>query len=63
METVVRPLPLRLCEQIGSAMGAVGSWFSPSYRKLVRRNLRIAFEGEKTEVEINSLARDHFISL
>lgn len=63
METLVRLLPLRLCEQIGSAVGAVGSWFSPSYRKLVRRNLRIAFEGEKTEAEINSLAKDHFVSL
>ena len=63
METVVRLLPLQVCELLGTVLGTVGSRFAPKYRILVRRNLRIAFEGEKSPDEINALANVHFSSL
>ena len=62
-ETVLALLPLGLCATLGALMGRVAHCALPPYRNLVRRNLRIAFEGERTEGEIRDLAAKHFATL
>lgn len=56
-------LPLTLCFLLGRLAGWVAHWILPGYRRLVRRNLAIAFEGEKSAEEIRKLGRDHFVTL
>ena len=56
-------IPLPVCFLFGRFAGRVAHWILPGYRRLVRRNLAIAFEGEKSAAEIQQLARDHFITL
>jgi len=58
---VLTPLPV--CFLFGRFCGRVAHFILPGYRRLVRRNLSIAFEGEKSEEEILKLAREHFITL
>lgn len=53
-------LSLKGCETVGTAVGTLAWHFAIPYRRLVRRNLRIAFEGEKEEAEIQDLGRRHF---
>ena len=48
-ETAVRLLPLPVDDRIGAALGEVAFWFAIPYRKLARRNLDLAFAGEKKE--------------
>src|SRR5581483_1351943 len=59
----VQALPMRVDFALGRALGAVAYFVAPQYRKLVLRNMRIAFSGEKTEREIRRLAREHFATL
>jgi len=56
-------IPLPVCFLFGRFAGRVAHWILPRYRSLVRRNLAIAFEGEKSAHEIRQLARDHFLTL
>ena len=55
--------PLPVCFLFGRFCGWVAHLVSPGYRRLVQRNLHIAFEGEKTDEEIRQLAREHFVTL
>ncbi|MEM0896942.1 MAG: lipopolysaccharide heptosyltransferase II [Verrucomicrobiota bacterium] len=53
-------LPIGVCFGLGMLAGRIAHLLLPKYRSLARRNLRIAFEGEKSEREVKSLARQHF---
>jgi heptosyltransferase-2 len=63
LEKILSILPIGICFTIGRVAGRTAHFVLPAYRKLVRRNLRIAFEGEKNEEQIRSLAREHFVTL
>ena len=63
LSELVALLPLSVGFTIGSTLGWLAYYFAGPYRRLVMRNLGIAFEGEKSEVEIRKLAHEHFASL
>jgi len=63
VETVARMLPAPLAWRLGSALGWLCMWLSPRYRRLVIRNLTIAFGQEKSPEEIKTLARKHMMHL
>ena len=63
VETVARLLPASLAWRLGAALGWVCLWLSPHYRRLVVRNLTIAFGKEKSPQEIKALARQHMMHL
>ena len=63
VETFSRMLPASVAWRIGGALGWLCLWLSPHYRKLVERNLTIAFGREKSPAEIRDLARLHMIHL
>ena len=56
-------LPLRVNFALGRLAGTVAWLMAPPYRRLVLRNLRIAFEGEKSPRELRAMAREHFATL
>ena len=56
-------LPLATVFRLGWALGTVGYYISGKYRRLVLRNLGIAFGGEKSPAELRALARKHFATL
>ena len=56
-------LPLSAVFQIGWALGTVAFYVSGKYRRLVLRNLGIAFGREKSPAELRTLARKHFATL
>lgn len=56
-------LPLTAVFRLGYALGIFGYYVGRPYRKLVLRNLRIAFDGEKTRDEQRRIARRHFGTL
>ena len=56
-------LPLTAVFRIGWALGALGYWIAPTYRRLVLHNLSIAFGREKSSAELRALARKHFATL
>ena len=56
-------LPLTTVFRIGWALGALGYWIAGPYRRLVLRNLTIAYGNEKTPRELRALARQHFATL
>jgi lipopolysaccharide heptosyltransferase II len=59
-ETVARLLPVRMCFRLGKLLG-MGAWLVlPGYRRLARRNVRIAFGGEWDDRQIRRLVRSHF---
>ncbi len=60
---LVKCMPLRLVFRLGQFSGLVAWAMAPSYRKLVKRNLSIAFGNEKSAEEIGRLCRDHFATL
>jgi heptosyltransferase-2 len=60
---LVKCLPLKLVYRIGRLSGLIAWAVAPSYRKLVIRNLQIAFGSEKSAEEIGWLCRDHFATL
>ncbi len=63
IEAALRLLPLKLVWWIGRALGAFGYFVGVSYRRMVLRNLGIAFGGEKSPRELRRLAREHFGTL
>jgi lipopolysaccharide heptosyltransferase II len=56
-------LPLQTGFMLGRALGWIAYYLAVPYRRLVLRNLRIAFEGEKSAEELRRLAREHFATL
>src|SRR6188508_2037429 len=59
VETVARVLPASLAWRMGSVLGMLGYALSSHYRRLVKRNLKIAFGKELAPEEITKLARKH----
>lgn len=45
---------------VGESLGEVAWMFSARHRRIVRRNLRIAFAGEKSPAEVDALVREVF---
>ncbi|HEX8311805.1 MAG TPA: lipopolysaccharide heptosyltransferase II [Chthoniobacteraceae bacterium] len=60
---LLRRLPLLLVFRCGTALGTAAYYLAPPYRKLVLRNLQIAFGAEKSAHELRLLAREHFAAL
>src|SRR5207302_5596008 len=60
---LIAALPLRVVFSLGRVLGTLGSWLAWPYRRLVIRNLTIAFGDEKPPREIRQLAREHFSTL
>jgi lipopolysaccharide heptosyltransferase II len=56
-------LPITAVFRVGWLLGTVVYCFAPPYRRLVLRNLGIAFGREKTPAELRTLARRHFATL
>ncbi len=56
-------LPLRAVFRIGWALGTLAYYIAGPYRRLVLRNLGIAFGTEKKPGELRELARRHFATL
>ncbi len=56
-------LSLANCRKLGSLGGRLVYWFAGPYRRLARRNLRLAFGEERSESEIRQLLKQHFESL
>lgn len=56
-------LPISTCRSIGCAIGRLAWGVAGPYRRLVRRNLRLAFDEEKSEEEIRGIGRRHFEQL
>jgi lipopolysaccharide heptosyltransferase II len=56
-------LPLPVAFTMGRLLGWMGYYLAPPYRRLVKWNLGIAYEGEKSPAEIRRLAREHFATL
>ena len=55
--------PLPFLFRLGQIGGFCAWLLLPGYRKLARRNLSIAFDGEKSASELNRLTREHFQQL
>lgn len=60
---IIQLIPASLCSFIGRFLGFCAWLLLPRYRKLVRRNLTIAFGKERSPSQIASLARQHFQTL
>ncbi len=58
--TIASVLPVRLLFGLGNFMGFVGWLLFVKYRRLARRNLEIAFAGEKSPGELRRIARQNF---
>ena len=56
-------LPLRLVVFLGRALGMLGWYCAPAYRRLVRRNLGIAFGSELDAKQKSAIGREHFARL
>ena len=63
VETFSRMIPTPVAWRLGAALGWLCLWMSPSYRRLVTRNLTIAFGRELPPQEIRKLARRHMMNL
>lgn len=57
---LISALPLPFVFSLGKLAGAVAWLLLPGYRRLARRNLEIAFAGEKPASEVRALTRRHF---
>lgn len=60
IETVAGWLPGSLVFHMGEALGGLVWYFMPQRRKMILRNLRIAFAGEKELPELRRMARETF---
>ena len=60
---VLERLPLGFVFRLGSLLGLAAWAILPQYRKLARRNLRIALGPDADEAELRRLVRDHFRNL
>ncbi len=63
LSAAIRVLPIIAVFRIGQALGALAYVVGAPYRRLVLRNLEIAFGAEKTIAEQSALAREHFRTL
>ena len=54
---------LRSCMRFGSAVGKAAFCLAIPYRKLVRRNLEIAYGQRRTPAELDALTQRHFLRL
>lgn len=63
VETIARLLPAPMAWRMGAALGWVALWLSPRYRRLVTRNLTIAFGEEMSPEEIRKLVKKHMVYL
>lgn len=63
VESGCRILPLGFIWRAGRVIGRMGCLLFPSYKRLVRRNLEIAFGTEKSTAELAWLTREHFAML
>jgi lipopolysaccharide heptosyltransferase II len=63
LSELIALLPLSVCFTVGRILGWMTYYLAGGYRRLVLRNLGIAFEGEKAPRELRSLARRHFGNL
>ncbi len=61
VETAARILPLGVAWRVGGGLGWLALWFMPGYRKLLIRNLTIAFGREMSPEEIRKLSRKHMV--
>ena len=57
---IASALPLPLLFWLGEFAGSIAWMLLPKYRRLTRRNLEIAFGGEKSPAELGRIARRHF---
>ncbi len=55
-----RPVPLKTWLRIGRKLGALAYRYDHGHRRIVHRNLHLAFGDEKNRVAIRSLARQNF---
>ncbi len=62
-ESLLKLVPLPACFIAGQLLGHGAYYAFGPYRRLARRNLHIAFEGEMDEREIHALTRQHFSTL
>jgi len=60
---IIAALPLSVIFFLGKLLGFLGWIALPNYRGLARRNLQIAFFGEKSARQISCLVRKHFQQL
>ncbi len=63
VSAVICLLPIAGVFRLGSFLGLLAYYFAGPYRRLVLRNLLIAFHAEKSREEIRALARRHFAML
>lgn len=63
LSALLGALPLTAVFRLGWALGTLGYWLAPPYRRLVLHNLGIAFGREKSPAELRALARKHFATL
>lgn len=63
LESVLRILPLEMAFRLGMVGGWLAWLLLPGYRRLVQRNLAIAFGQEQSAGELRHLARRHFVLL
>lgn len=60
VETAFRLIPVSSCYQMGAILGGIAHDFVPKRRRMVLRNLTIAFGHEKSAHEIRNLAKQVF---
>lgn len=63
LTSAIRRLPLAVCYILGRCVGFLLWSILPSYRRLARENLEVAFAGERTPREIQHLVLRHFLTL
>lgn len=63
IESVLIFTPLRVCWMLGATAGWIAYWILPGYRKVVSRNLLIAFGDEMGRSECRRIAHRHFSAL
>jgi heptosyltransferase-2 len=56
-------LPVSFVVFVGRTLGVFAWYCAPSYRRLVRRNLRIAFGTELDDAQRSAIGREHFARL
>jgi lipopolysaccharide heptosyltransferase II len=61
--TLIRLLPITVCFVLGQATGLLMWMILPGYRRLAKRNLRIAFGPSLTAPEASSITFRHFLNL
>lgn len=63
VETMARMMPASLAWRMGAVLGWICWWLTPYYRRLLTKNLTIAFGKELAPAEIRRLSRRHMVNL